>query len=313
MLPPFGQAHTDTDALRPPSLSPFLPKSQAPAVPARRSDAQGRLRTPCSHSLLCYVPLSHANPFPRMYLHSRVHAGPNRAGQDDQMPKGAELRDSTGGQYGTEAAQAMSTFKASRGGGEQHPGLILGTHTAPSLASPLPTTPTHSPTHPLLLLSSCPNLSPPPPPPRRRSSPSRALPPALQRLWRRPSAWPASERQLPTPACLRRFLLCTGALASPGAGTPPGTLPPPTARGPSAPVEGGRPLSSTEHSVAQRSTAQHSAARPGARLWGGGRPLSSSYRGGAAAVAASSDRRATPLGRRRVDARSGCSLCSACL
>ena len=267
MLPPFGQAHTDTDALRPPSLSPFLPKSQAPAVPARRSDAQGRLRTPCSHSLLCYVPLSHANPFLACTCTRVCMQAPTVLGRTTRCPRAPSCATHWRpvrhrGGAGHEHLQGKQG-----GGGEQHPGLILGTHTAPSLASPLPTTPTHSPTHPLLLLSSCPNLSPPPPP-RRRSSPSRALPPALQRLWRRPSAWPASERQLPTPACLRRFLLCTGALASPGAGTPPGTLPPPTARGPSAPVEGGRPLSSTEHSVAQRSTAQHSAARPGARLWG---------------------------------------------
>ena len=51
-------------------------------------------------------------PPPPTPTHPPTHT--TRHDQNDQMPKGAELRDSTGGQYGTEAAQAMSTFKASR-------------------------------------------------------------------------------------------------------------------------------------------------------------------------------------------------------
>lgn len=39
-------------------------------------------------------------------------AGPNRAGQDDQMPKSADVgTDPLGGKYGTEAAAAMSARK----------------------------------------------------------------------------------------------------------------------------------------------------------------------------------------------------------
>lgn len=44
-----------------------------------------------------------------------LSAGPNKAGQDDQIPKGADIgRDPLGGQYGTESAAAMSAAQVSR-------------------------------------------------------------------------------------------------------------------------------------------------------------------------------------------------------